>query len=47
MCMEMKKRGYDVVVANQKDNYWAIHAAGTKTLDPAYEEYRKIFLNLK
>lgn len=45
MCMEMKKRGYDVVVANQGDDYWAIHAAGTKMLDPAYEEYRKIFLN--
>lgn len=45
MCMEMKKRGYDVVLANQKDDYWTIHSAGTKMLDPAYEEYRKIFLN--
>ena len=45
MCMEMKKRGYDSVVANQGNDYWAIHAAGTKMLDPAYEDYRKIFLN--
>ena len=45
MCMEMKKRGYDVVVANQGKDYWAIHSAGTKMLDPAYEDYRKIFLN--
>lgn len=45
MCMEMKKKGYDVVVANQGKDYWAIHSAGTKMLDPAYEDYRKIFLN--
>lgn len=45
MCMEMKKRGYDVVVANQGNDCWALHCAGNKMLDLTYNEYRKIFLN--
>ena len=45
MCMEMRKRGYEAVVVNQGDDYWALHCPGYKMLDLAYEEYRKIFLD--
>lgn len=45
MCMEMKRHGYEVVVANQGDEYWALHCPGNKMLDLEYEEFRKIFLS--
>ena len=45
MCMEMRKRGYDTVVVNQGDDYWALHCPGNKMLDLDYEKYRNIFLN--
>ena len=43
-CMELKRRGYRVVVPRQEPYSWCIHCPKEKALDPAYKVYQKIFL---
>lgn len=43
-CKEMGRRGYRVVVPNQKKGFWCIHCPKEKPLAPEYKGYQKIFL---
>ncbi len=43
-CMEMRRRGYRVVVPNQREDFWCIHCPKEKPLAREYKEYQKIFI---
>jgi glycosyltransferase involved in cell wall biosynthesis len=43
-CVEFLKKGYEVIVPNQKEP-WCKHDCGITTLKNGYEEYRNIFLD--
>ena len=45
LCMEMKRRGYRVVVPNQSEDFWCIHCPKEKPLDRAYKGYQKEFIH--
>lgn len=44
MCMEMQRRGYQVVVPNQSADFWCIHCPKEKPLASEYKTYQKIFI---
>ena len=44
LCLEMKRRGYRVVVPNQAEEFWCIHCPKEKPLARSYKEYQKVFL---
>lgn len=43
-CMEMKRKGYKVVVPNQSEDFWCIHCPKEKPLVSEYKAYQKIFV---
>ena len=43
MCLEMKRKGYKVVVPRQED-FWCIHCPKEKPLAKSYKDYQRIFL---
>ena len=43
-CMEFRRRGYQVVVPNQEEDFWCIHAPVEKPLAPDYKIWQKVFL---
>ncbi len=44
VCMEMKRRGYRVVIPDQAEDFWCIHCPKEKPLAHEYKKYQKIFL---
>ena len=44
ICREFIRRGYQVVVPRQAEDFWCIHCPKEKPLAPEYKEYQKIFL---
>lgn len=43
-CMEMKRRGYRVVVPDQSEDFWCIHCPEEKPLASSYKGYQKAFV---
>ncbi len=43
-CMEMKRRGFKVVVPNQKKMFWCVHCPEEKPLATEYKGYQRIFI---
>ena len=43
-CLEFARRGYQVVVPNQEQDFWCIHCPREKPLAPEYKEWQKNFL---
>ena len=43
-CMEMRRKGYRVVVPNQSEDFWCIHCPREKPLAREYKGYQKAFL---
>ena len=44
-CREFARKGYKVVVPNQKKDFWCIHCPKEKPLSPEYKKYQRAFLH--